>query len=318
MILEGSTTLFSELRGKSYIMAVSLALLREDTGMGRAWLGDLVFNMEEQVSEPENLFGGRHDTPSSTTLTSNRYGFSGKERQNIFSSTDPYLDFGARFYDPLTTRWLSPDPMADKYTSLTQYNYCGGDPVNFVDEDGKKIVFAENASPEFKRAFAQTVKYMNSRGTAGNLAILESSPFVYTISEASNGNNHFTRSTKTIYWDYQHLFETSSSIWISPATALDHETEHAKRYDSAIRSTSQQEKKDYVNKNQPNSDTVFDTIEEKEIITGREQSTARKHKEIGKNQVTRNDHEITVLNGTTKGLSPQQIEKKVKEHNEIL
>ena len=82
-------------------------------------------------------FGGRHDNPSLTTLTSNRYGFIGKERQNISSSLDPYIDFGARFYDPLTARWLSPDPMADKYTSLTQYNYCGGDPVNYVDFNGR-------------------------------------------------------------------------------------------------------------------------------------------------------------------------------------
>ena len=81
-------------------------------------------------------FGGRHDNPSLTTLTSNRYGFIGKERQNISSSLDHYIDFGARFYDPLTARWLSPDPMADKYTGFTQYNYCGGDPVNRVDPDG--------------------------------------------------------------------------------------------------------------------------------------------------------------------------------------
>ena len=84
-------------------------------------------------------FGGKHDNSTLPTLTSNRYGFSGKERQNLFSSTDPYLDFGARFYDPITTRWLSPDPMADKYTNFTQYNYCGADPMNFVDPDGKVV-----------------------------------------------------------------------------------------------------------------------------------------------------------------------------------
>ena len=387
-----------------------VALHREDTGMGRAWLGDLVFNLQEDARDPEdpgdgsrgartstlskrdttgkylkvvknvNLrgpeedeeegayysfestpyaggriesigngikvrkyvtdhlgsiraivtdnavverndyypFGGRHDNPSLTTLTSNRYGFSGKEQQNISTGLAPYLDFGARFYDPVIGRWLQQDPMAGKYHSLTQYNYCGNNPENFVDEEGKKIVFAENASPEFKKAFARTVKYMNSRGTAGNLAVLEASPIIYTIAEASDGKSRFQRSTKTIYWDYLHIAETSSSMWISPATALDHETEHAKRYDSAVRSSSKQEKRDYANKNQKNSDVIFDTIEEKEIITDREQKTARKHHEINNNQVTRTDHGIRILNGSTRGLNPNQIEKIVKKHNELL
>lgn len=65
---------------------------------------------------------------------------------NEWSERNITYDFGARFYDPLTARWLSPDSMADKYTSLTQYNYCGGDPVSFVDPDGldRTIVINNN------------------------------------------------------------------------------------------------------------------------------------------------------------------------------
>ena len=40
-------------------------------------------------------------------------------------------------YDPLTGSWLSPDPLAHKYTSWSPYAYCAGNPVNFVDPDGK-------------------------------------------------------------------------------------------------------------------------------------------------------------------------------------
>ena len=39
-------------------------------------------------------------------------------------------------YDPLTGSWLTPDPLAHKYTSLSPYAYCAGNPVNFVDLDG--------------------------------------------------------------------------------------------------------------------------------------------------------------------------------------
>ena len=48
----------------------------------------------------------------------------------------PYLDFGARVYDPRTAAWLSQDPMAEKYYSISPYAYCAGNPVNLVDFDG--------------------------------------------------------------------------------------------------------------------------------------------------------------------------------------
>ena len=41
-------------------------------------------------------------------------------------------------YDPLTSSWLAPDPLAHKYTSLSPYAYCAGNPVSFVDPDGMR------------------------------------------------------------------------------------------------------------------------------------------------------------------------------------
>ena len=61
---------------------------------------------------------------------------------NIFAGTPaaaagrPYLDFGARLYDPRTAAWLSQDPMAEKYYGVSPYAYCAGDPVNLVDPEG--------------------------------------------------------------------------------------------------------------------------------------------------------------------------------------
>ena len=36
----------------------------------------------------------------------------------------------------LMTMWLSVDPMADKYPSLSPYNYCAWNPIRLVDPDG--------------------------------------------------------------------------------------------------------------------------------------------------------------------------------------
>ena len=43
--------------------------------------------------------------------------------------------FRARWYDPVTGRWLSPDPIGIN-GGLNQFVFCGNNPVNFVDPDG--------------------------------------------------------------------------------------------------------------------------------------------------------------------------------------
>ena len=37
------------------------------------------------------------------------------------------------------TMWLSVDPMADKYPSISPYSYCAWNPVKLVDPDGMEI-----------------------------------------------------------------------------------------------------------------------------------------------------------------------------------
>ena len=45
---------------------------------------------------------------------------------------------GARYYDPGTGRFLSPDPLGHD-ASLSLYDYAGGDPVNQLDPDGRCV-----------------------------------------------------------------------------------------------------------------------------------------------------------------------------------
>ena len=62
-----------------------------------------------------------------------RYKYNGKEK-------DPESGlhyYGARYYDSDISQWLSIDPMADKYPSLSPYNYCADNPVILVDPDGR-------------------------------------------------------------------------------------------------------------------------------------------------------------------------------------
>jgi len=43
---------------------------------------------------------------------------------------------GARYYDPVGGRFLSPDPLGHE-ASMDLYSYADGDPVNFMDPDGR-------------------------------------------------------------------------------------------------------------------------------------------------------------------------------------
>jgi RHS repeat-associated protein len=52
------------------------------------------------------------------------------------------IRFGARDYQPSTGRWAAKDPILFG-GGLNLYGYVGGDPVNWVDPDGKDLVFAD-------------------------------------------------------------------------------------------------------------------------------------------------------------------------------
>ena len=47
--------------------------------------------------------------------------------------------FGSRYYSSDLSIWLSVDPMAAKYASLSPYVYCANNPVKLVDPDGEEI-----------------------------------------------------------------------------------------------------------------------------------------------------------------------------------
>ena len=65
-----------------------------------------------------------------------RFRFTGKERDEETG----YGYFGARYMDhELMTMWLSVDPMADKYPSISPYAYCAWNPVKLVDPDGRDV-----------------------------------------------------------------------------------------------------------------------------------------------------------------------------------
>ena len=77
-----------------------------------------------------------------TVLAANRYRLGGKEEQSFGSLDLGKMDFGARMYDPFTARWTTHDPMAEKYVSMSPYNYCAGNPVAYSDFLGMSPIYS--------------------------------------------------------------------------------------------------------------------------------------------------------------------------------
>ncbi len=63
-----------------------------------------------------------------------RFKYNGKELDRKFGLN--WYDHGARHNDAAIGRWHSIDKNAEKYYGISPYAYCGGDPVNGVDNNG--------------------------------------------------------------------------------------------------------------------------------------------------------------------------------------
>ena len=65
------------------------------------------------------------------------YKYNGKELERM-NGLDLY-DYGARWMDAALGRFTTMDPLCEKYYSISPYAYCGGNPVKFIDPDGRTI-----------------------------------------------------------------------------------------------------------------------------------------------------------------------------------
>jgi len=118
--------------------------------------------------------------------------FTGKEKD----AETGFSYFGARYYDSdLSGLFLSIDPMADKYPSLSPYVYCAWNPVKLVDPDGNEV------NPIFSTE--GNLLGTDNKGYSGRAIVLEESSF-------RQGMNHKEAESKGTYLD-----EYGSSISIS-------------------------------------------------------------------------------------------------------
>jgi RHS repeat-associated protein len=95
--------------------------------------------------------------------------------------------FGARYYSSDLSIWLSVDPQASKYPSLSPYVYCADYPVKLVDPDGEEFVDSEGNRVRVRILKDGSIQYKFSRKTSEETQ----SEFI------SNHNESFSALAKT-------------------------------------------------------------------------------------------------------------------------
>ena len=246
-------------------------------------------------------FGTRTGTYAEAADADGRWRFSGKEWQAEPAGL-PLLDFGARMYDPATAVWLSQDPMAEKYPSLSPYSYCAGDPVNLIDEEGRRIRVV--GSENFRKAYADARDMLAKAGVDASFVRIENDPKIELLVKQNvlEDGTQFWNHMSTLYWNpYRMTYNKGTKKWRSSVVILAHEMEHASRafYDPV----------GFYNDRQPNTDSRYDTIEERRVITGMEQEVARALGEINEGEVTRRSHK-THKDSVESSLSPKNQSSK--------
>ena len=107
------------------------------------------------------------------------YRFGGKELERLMGLN--LYDFQARWHDPALGRFMSVDPLCEKYYSISPYAYCANNPINAIDLRGDSITYIINST------------MTNPNGTTS----ISSSTYYY--GQDANGNYGFIGSNGQVY-----------------------------------------------------------------------------------------------------------------------
>ena len=122
--------------------------------------------------------------------------------------------------------------------------------------------------------------------------MVEREETVKVINSGVAGDGFDDRKDNRLAWNPEKGLKVDNDVVLSPATGLAHEADHANDYfDNPQKHNTQS--------NTP--DKKYGTTEEKRVITGSEQKTARANGEIKRGQFTRTGHygANVIVNGVT-------------------
>jgi len=94
-----------------------------------------------------------------TTSNGYRYGFNGMEKDDEIKNIEgSNLDFDSRMYDSRLGRWMSVDPAARSFPSMSPFIGMGDNPIYLIDQDGEYIII------HYKNIFGKEKSVLYSPG----------------------------------------------------------------------------------------------------------------------------------------------------------
>ncbi len=110
--------------------------------------------------------------------------------------------YGAHYYNPKWSIWLSVDPLAEEYPSISPYAYVAHNPLKYIDPDGRRIVYHADNSFLFNidikaRLFFQSI--FGSKETRFMIKQLKTSENDHTIREFNSSGSITTPKTLDEY-----------------------------------------------------------------------------------------------------------------------
>ena len=139
-------------------------------------------------------YGTQHTVAEAPTADAD-YKYTGKEQQGAFGMYSLY-DSQARFQNVTSGCFLSQDPLSTKFPETTPYIYCGGDPINRTDPDGRMIddyfnyngeyLGTDNSSTDHVRIIRQDTWNMLASIEGINAISLQSSSELFSDAQMSD------------------------------------------------------------------------------------------------------------------------------------
>ena len=99
-------------------------------------LGTVTLHLSNQGYVLKKSYYTPFGETAGTEDSKSRYRYCGKEKDG---ESGLYY-YGARYYAAWLCRFVSVDPLGEKYAQLSSYNYCKNSPQNYVDRDGKEPI----------------------------------------------------------------------------------------------------------------------------------------------------------------------------------
>ena len=98
----------------------------------------------------------------------NQYKFNGKE---LDAATGMYY-YGARYYDPRLSIFISVDPLAEKYHNIGGYVYVANNPINAIDPDGRdfRMIMQRDSRGNLVNINLSATVYLQGNGASQEMA----------------------------------------------------------------------------------------------------------------------------------------------------